>query len=316
MNREDVLKSYHLKKRFCKDNNLPIKIYDNPYFEQRLDILNPLFGAMNKFNDFVWHMRDFNSEQDYFDYYNSVKDKIINDLKENPAFVSFINEDREPWAQQIMSVTKNIENRNLYSDDNNGKLFVSIDMKKANFSALKYYSSDIFGGAETWEEFIQKYTPYKCITESKYIRQVVMGACNPRAQITYEKYLISRLCEHIQKELGNQIKVLCIAADEIILTEISCGLNAIKEAVSSCSDNLGDLVRIEFFELNKLGNYGWEKIFNTSDEIDFQFKGVDSEIYHQLVKHRLNQPIVEDDLVFVHNGRLAMFLDEVEDPWM
>jgi len=316
MNRQDVLKSYHLKKRFCKDNNLPIKVYDNPYFEQRVEILNPLFGSLDKFDDFVLNMRDFDSEQNYFDYYNSIKDAIIDDIKANEMYQKFINEDKKPWADQIVEAISKIENRNLYSDDNNGKVFVSVDMKKANFSALKHYSPSIFNGAETWEDYLKKYTSYDHIIKSKYIRQVVMGACNPRAQITYEKYLISKLCEHLVNVLGEKIKVLCLAADEIVLSEVGCSLNEIKEAVSSCADSLGDLVRIEIFELNKLGNYGWEKVFDTPNECNFIFKGVDSEIYHQLFKHRMGEKITDDDLVFVHNGKLAMYLDEVDDPWM
>ena len=42
MKREDVLKSIGLKKRFCKDCNLPINLFDEPYFMQRLKTLDTL----------------------------------------------------------------------------------------------------------------------------------------------------------------------------------------------------------------------------------------------------------------------------------
>ena len=43
----------------------------------------------------------------------------------------------------------------------------NIDMRKANFSALKDYDRSIFRNADTWEEFIGRYTENKHIINSK-----------------------------------------------------------------------------------------------------------------------------------------------------
>lgn len=52
MIKEEVLNSIQLKKRFCKDCGLPIVVFDNPYFMERLQTLDPLFSCVEKFNRF------------------------------------------------------------------------------------------------------------------------------------------------------------------------------------------------------------------------------------------------------------------------
>ena len=66
MTREEVLKSIGLKKRFCKDCNLPINLYDEPYFTQRLQILDIQFGCVKKFDDFCAELENYENEQSYF----------------------------------------------------------------------------------------------------------------------------------------------------------------------------------------------------------------------------------------------------------
>ena len=46
-----------------------------------------------------------------------------------------------------------------------------------------------------------------------------------------------------------------------------------------------------------------------------EFKTLNGDIYHQIVKHYYNLPITDDDLVFRYNGELARFLKEVGNPW-
>lgn len=75
-----------LKKRFCKDQNLPIKVYSEPIFTERLK----LFDAYEKYLEFcsMFRIRFNSDEQAYLAYYNDLKDRIINYIKESEAFQS------------------------------------------------------------------------------------------------------------------------------------------------------------------------------------------------------------------------------------
>lgn len=58
MTREQVLNSIVLKKRFCKDCNLPISVFDNPYFEERIKLLDRLwnFNCVEELDDFCYYL--------------------------------------------------------------------------------------------------------------------------------------------------------------------------------------------------------------------------------------------------------------------
>lgn len=317
MTREDVLNSIALKKRFCKDCNIPIAVFDNPYFSERLETLDILNDCEFKFYKFCLELESFDSEQDYFEHYNSVKDKMITHIKNNPTYQVF-NE------QNIDKLDVGVNKRNLYVEQNDGGTFVSIDMKQANFTALRQFSKSIFDNCETWEEFVGKFTDSKHMAKSKYIRQVVMGACNPKQQIKFERFLMSILCKHIMDTVDGDVNIYSLGDDEIIITidnpnepsEFSSGfsLNELRVAINTCIGGIGELVRVDMFDLHKIGNVGWMKTYY-GDEDRVEFKCLDAEIFHQIVKHYYGVPITEDDLVFYHNGRLAKFLKEVDNPW-
>ena len=324
MTREEVLNSIALKKRFCKDCNLPIVVFDNPYFYERLCILDSLYDCVAKFEDFCSELENYTHDEAYLAEYNAVKDMIIEALKANVYFQEFNN-------AQFNKPTVNVGKRNLYVEQNDGGLFFSIDMKKANFSALRHYNKEIFVGCETWEEFVGRFTSSKYMAKSKYIRQVVLGACNPKRQIQYENYLMTILYLHIKESIGDEnFEVYSLGEDEIIITiknpnepqkfEFNFGVNKMKEIIHSCPLGIGELVRLDMFELFKVqGTDGWTKTYYEQSESGkagtVEFKCLDAEIFHQIIKHYNGETITENDLVFYHNGQLARFLKEVNNPW-
>lgn len=312
MNREQVMNSVALKKRFCKDCGLPIVVYDNPYFYERLCVLDVMFDCVDKFEDFCCELQKFNDEQAYFEYYNTVKDKVIEHIKGQKDFVKF--------NEETFSADYKYQKRNLYIEDNNRKTFISIDMKKANFSALNYYSSDIFDNCSSWENFMEMFTDSEHIINSKYIRQVILGACNPKRQIHYEKFLMNQLLQHMIEQIDT-LYVYSLGEDEILLYTDDCGYSMKKLSEAIDSSPIGKLVRMTMFDLERIdGTSGWLKtIYDfgeeaTSEDV-IEFKCLDAEIYHQIVKHYYNEVITDNDLVFYHNGKLAKFLDEVNNPW-
>lgn len=314
MTREEVLQFTGLKKRFCKDCNLPINLFDEPYFTQRLKVLDVQFDCVKKFDTFCADLEKYDTEQEYFEYYNTVKDSVINMIKDNTEYMKFLNDD----FADVRVVTKNITlgNKNLYIEGNQDKTFISIDMKKANFSALRHYSPAIFKNVETWEQYIGFFTPSEHIKNSKYIRQVILGACNPKRQITYERYLMTMLYLHIKSELDGKVSFYSLGNDEIIISVAGTSVSAkeIKAAIATCPQKIGELVRFEMFDLQKVGDYGWMKVIYDEPE-RVEFKTINADIYHQIVKHYWNMPITEDDLVFRYNGVLARFLEGVKNPW-
>ena len=78
-----------LKQRFCKDMNLSIKIFEEPYFANFLELYDKQFKSISKYNRFIEAVNKFGSEQAYFEAYNSLKDRVIEYLNGNPDMLFF-----------------------------------------------------------------------------------------------------------------------------------------------------------------------------------------------------------------------------------
>ena len=320
MDRKYTINSIALKKRFCKDNNLSIAIFDNPYFFERLSVLNNFHeNILSDFEQFCLELERFASEQDYFEYYNKVKDNIITAVKMNPEFAAFETWMDSEFKDNHSQKLKNLPNRNLYIDENDDCAFISIDMKKANFSALHHFSPKIFGNSKTWEEFIGKFTDNTHIINSKYIRQVILGACNPGKQIKYEHYLMLLLSQYINEKYSN-IEFFSVHNDEIIIKleqgkGLGVSLDEFKEYIENEPNGIGKIVRVEYFQLSKIADTGgWYKNFLPFEE-RVEFKCLDTTIYHQIMKYFIGEAINENDLVFYYNGRKARFLEPIANPF-
>lgn len=180
--------SNRAKERFCKDCNIPIRLFQEPYFLDRIKLFDEFYGTVDKWIRFASELQGYNCEQDYFEEYNHVKDAAITSIKESEAYQRFNAEDMNKFTV----IHKNLSNKDIFKPTNTGRVFISIDMRKANFSSLHEYDKNIFLGTDTWEDFISQFTDNEHIINSKYIRQVILGNCNPKRHITYEKYLMDQ----------------------------------------------------------------------------------------------------------------------------
>ena len=309
MDKRRILNSHALKKRFVKDNNLPITVYEEPYFEERLLAIDCLFDSVAKWKLFCEEVSKFDSEEDYFAYYNSIKDAAIQNIQSSEGFIAFGN-------TVIPKPKESYSHKNLYIEENWYKSFISIDMRRANFSALQLYDAKIFNDASEWEDFLGQFTGMEHILHSKYIRQVIMGACNPKRQIQYETWLMTSLYEFLKNQVRN-IQLYSLNVDEIILVH-PCEYSSKEEAEHIVREInrvlqhhvVGMRTKMSEFYLEPLAYYGFVKIdINNTDA--FEFKCVDAEMFHQHVKLYKGLTITDNDLVFYHNGELAKFLKPI-----
>lgn len=307
--------SEKLKERFCKDCNIPLRLFKEPYFMDRLKLYDKYYNTLNKWDLFVEELQKYNCEQDYFEEYNRVKDAAINDIKKSDGFQRFNEEDMNKYSVKY----KDLPSKDIFKPSNDGKLFISIDMRKANFFALKHYDSSIFRETETWEEFIGKYTSNKHIINSKYIRQVILGNCNPKRQVTYEKYIMGQVLEFLIdfEKIGYFLsEIVFFSNDEIIIDMeeyVDCIRNR-KITESKIKEYFDIPFRVELFYLRKInGTNGYYKeIIKTLDEREYEFKCLDNYVLPFVLRKFQNQEITESDKTFYHEGLLSKFIEVPE----
>lgn len=302
--------STRAKERFCKDCNIPIRIFQEPYFIDRLTLYDKFYGTLEKWDIFLNELSKYHCEQDYFEEYNRVKDAAILDIKNTEAYQKFNEGDMNKYA-----VThKNFPNKDIFKPSNDGKCFISIDMRKANFSSLYHYSSNIFGGAESWEEFIGRYTDNQHIINSKYIRQVILGNCNPKRHITYEKYLMDGALTYLTEVFVSMDRVAFFSNDEIVIDVSDMDKNKQERIVFAIRNGMKDMpvpLKTELFVLHKIvGTDGYYKeIIDENGNTEIKFKCLDNYALPFVLRKFLGEDIIESDKVFYHEGLLAKFID-------
>lgn len=301
--------STRAKERFCKDCNIPIRLFQEPYFTDRLTLFDKFYGTLEKWNLFLEELQKYNCEQDYFEEYNRVKDSAILSIKESEAYQRFNADDMNKYR-----VThENLPNKDIFKPTNDGKSFISIDMRKANFSSLHHYSADMFG-VNTWEEFISKFTDNQHIINSKYIRQVILGNCNPKRHITYEKYLMDILLTNLLEKYIPIERVVFFSNDEIVIDVSEMNKSRQVLLAFNIEQYLKDAspkFKVELFTLYKIhGTDGYYKeILNENGEKDIEFKCLDNYMMPFVIRHFLGEEVTDSDKAFYHEGLLAQFIE-------
>lgn len=309
-NNSDV--STKIKKRFCKDFSVPVNVFEEPYFSERIELL----GFTDKFEELKLLIaeRFDNDEQKFFQYYNELQDDIIDYIKGSLTYNNFIEENINNYAMYVvLDVTKG----DIYDDRYISKKFISIDMVKANISALVHYSLNndrekekFNDGLYDYKHFIRKFTDIDYFAESKYLRQVIFGNCNSKRQITYEKCLMSLVYVTIQREFSEITdKVVAFHNDEIIIdaTDIDA-LDKLRDIVNVVSNTKIPL-RTEYFKLGKVSGTGvfikhnlitGEKELKCNNPVETVF----------VSRNMHNQEIIDDDYVISTQYGLAKLLDK------
>lgn len=300
----------NLNERFCKDMNIPIKLFEAPYFESRLRLYDTVFGTLAKYDLFLETLGKFHSEQSYFEAYNKLKDDVISYLQSNEEMKDFASEDFNAYS------IKNIGfcSKDIFKQTFDGKYFLSIDMNKANFTALKKYNPAIVGGKATYEEFVGMFTEHEYFKSSKYIRQVVFGNNNPKRQVTYEKYLmdgvLTQLLEFTPKEA-----VVFYSNDEIVLNlsylsseEEKNKLSDKVQFILDAKENEGINLRQEVFLLRHIPNSdGYIRRFINKPGYDL--KCIDSIMMPFVLRAYAGEQVMEEDMIFKHDGKLAKLIE-------
>lgn len=296
-----------LKERFCKDCNIPIRIFREPYFKDRILLYDSQYHTIEKWKTFIKELEKYVNEQEYFEDYNRIKDTAINDIKKSDGYNRFINHDMNEFRIKH----NDLPSKDVYKPSNVGGRFISIDMKQANFNALKYYSEDIFNNAKTWEGFISKYTDNKHIINSKYIRQVILGNCCARRQVTYEKYLMSQVLIYLLDHniiIKDDVEVF--SNDEIVI--------GVRDNSGKLHNDLSMVIRqfnfpltiVEYILCDISGTAGYcqERILE-SGGVDIILKCANTYNLPYILRYLNKQEVTENDKVFMQEGKLAKFIE-------
>jgi hypothetical protein len=205
-----------LRQRFVSDYDLPIQVLHSPYFEERLKLFEGKFGAKTKYDNLL-KLIDEKYEgkpQNFLEAYAKIREDIISITKNSQAFIEFKDSDFKKYAVKLP-----VGNTKLYTEPNaeeGDNFYVTFDLKKANYQAIKWAAPAAMRYSKTYEEFIGHFTDLDYFKNSKYIRQVVFGQLYPKGTFIVEKYLISLLYNFLNENFKMWGTPFSINTDEII----------------------------------------------------------------------------------------------------
>lgn len=248
--------------RFLKDIGVSMQYDDIGDMRHKLQLYDRCFDTkhLTEYDDFAYMIKTQYSgnAEAYLAEYTRVKEAAMDDIKSRPVFKQF----NEAELKSIEHYPIADAQKTVYTATNDGRMFISIDMRKANFSSLKYYGVFTEG---SWEEFLSKFTNIPHILNSKYIRQVILGNCSPKRQIQLEKSIMTNLLFEIQQyytiaELftNGSIAISAKSVDEIVISVkessmIDVTIAEINKVISGFEALAGfQMFRVEAYKLHAL----------------------------------------------------------------
>lgn len=304
-----------VKKAFIKNNLLPIPVLKEPYFTDRLHLLEREYKAFSKWIQFQKEVAKFSTEQEFAEYNNDVRNSVISYIKELQEYQEFTKSDlRNVYPYPKVKGVKTTP----YEIENIGKRCLSIDLKSGNYTALRFVNTRLVKDTKTYLEFITQFTDIEGIIHSKQLRQNIFGHLK-NEHITYiEKYLTYQLLEVVM-EYFEKDSVLALVKDEIVLdittNEAKVDLDLLAKELFEKAKTLDIPIAIEQYELKGIYTikdgqkvlYGYMKVF---DDGQVEFKDIPPPYWPLILRAYYGEKVTESDKTFLYEGQIVRFAEE------
>lgn len=296
-------------KRFVKDYSLPIQPCTNELMPYYIDLYNPIFETQKKWQLFEDVLTHFKSEEEFLCYGNELTDTITKQITATPVYNEFNTcnlDNMMPVNQKVRGVTY-VKGVNLYIPNNHEQYFISVDLRKANYQALRAFSKGIVLDTDSYDQLIEKFTDLEYFKNSKQIRQVIFGNLNMGRITRQVRFLNEKVLCRILDSGYTAEDILVFTTDEII---IKCKEPKFisKEACETMEQDIYDYTglnaKVESFKLVNIYNDTYVK--EHENELP-TFKGGSSIYFPQVYKAYMGIPLEERDLYFMYEKHLAKF---------
>lgn len=195
-----------------------------------------------------------------------------------------------------------------------GNMFISIDIKSANFSTMKTFDEENELG-ESWEDLCLDLMIHPLLIKSKSFRQVVFGNLNPKRNGKIQLSKMNILAEELETK---GFDIAYISNDEVIVStdkpyEDWLLLNGITHK-ASLPDSLGVPLKLTVLKWVKAegmrkGEYLKEGYNDYCHPTYDSLIGIPGHVYYSYFKkYILKEEVEERDLYFTHDGKMAKWV--------
>lgn len=276
-------------KGFCKLMDISVPEYEH------FDYYINQFSKLEKWKNIKDLIKIYEeSEEKYgnlYEYRLKKSNEIINYLKSTRAY----NELQDDNLIPDYPTTKNFE----YSED---KKYISIDIKKANWIALKKYDPEFAPElGNSYEDFIAKFDVPEIFNHSKQLRQYIFGNINPKRQGKAQRVITQSI---LNKYNHLNLDIACIKNDEVIYSFES--FDQIEEILTTVDR---EIFKIKLFTVKRVQDFRINTFLSESGaELYKEMVGCNgNQFFMNLKNHIFEEPLDIRDLYFRIDGSLAIW---------
>ena len=311
-------------KKFVKDCGLPIHVFEPRAFEYFLKLYEPLFSSNTLYKQYCETVDRLGGEENYSNHTKALMECMITDISQTIGYQRLAILKEPPVKYNVIN---QINKKNIYHSGFDGKTLISIDLKKANFNALKQYDSSIVLDSDTYEDLIYRYTSHEYITQSKQIRPVIFGNLLPSKQASIQKTMMHMIADNILTEYP-YFELSMAGTDEIVVVGYDdlSPIEAYKRVMDCIPPYSLEFIKVEVFTLEQVHKekpYFVKKpwVLGKSYDLDISddaiitmegydtpvFKNIPSMFFAQVFKNYFGMELRKEDLMFYYEGCLAHF---------
>jgi len=301
--------SHKLLKRFIKDYKLPIQVVQEPYFSYFMNLYDDQYRTKENFKLLKDARSQFDSDDEFLAEYYKIRDNVINTIKLLPEYKTYNEIDMKEYDIPNYNFPKH----DIFNMGNINQYFISIDLKKANFQALKWWNDNIILGSNTYDEFLSKFTTLEYMKGSKYLREVIFGNMNPKRQIKIEKHINNLILEYLTTNgLFDTKDIKMFANDEIIFQLSAYDLENYNNLSDIIRSKIGFDVDIEVFQLKNIKGSSKYFVKEFINKQGYELMCIPL-IYHAQVFKKYNKlSLNKNDLVFFYENQVCKFIEPLK----
>lgn len=297
---------------FIKNTGLPIPVWREPYFAYFINLYKDVYDSENMYQLFTYTIETLNSQKrQIIPYSYELMNQICTSIKQQPSYKNLL--DDGTFVCNELPVSTNIYVRNC---DTYPQYYISLDIIKANFTALKFYDKQLILNCDNWEEFVGKFTDLKYFATAKYFRQACLGQLKIGKMAAIQLYLLSYLYVLIKNDCqimgrtGNDEIIISVTNDN--MAEIHTKINEILKHLPLKMQNVW---RLESFSLEPIGTSHTfvKKIYdtgNTTKVVKTQIKNIEKDFHAQAYKHVNGQTLHSYDFKAMKDNYLITYEDK------
>lgn len=313
---------------FSKYTRTPFPCSSPDYVEYYVKLFDPFYDTVKMWELFKSESKTMNLRKEA----NDAANKIHEEFQTNTQYIEMMD-------RRLKGIEMKMK-KDVYEIHNNGKYFLSIDIKTANFTVLRQQCPTLFTSKIpttndnklllSWQEFVKRFTDSEFVCRSKYFRELVFGQTGFISKAaTLQEILMDEVHQRVLEwavSTGHNLEVRMKCGDENVY-ELQDHASVVT-ALESLKDKIGqDTARNLHFRVFRVDqieskiyfvktftyNSDWNTDVTSSQSLKskIEFKKVPKHFMPQVIKWYLKQKIQTPDLIFMHEGIMAQYMSTI-----